>query len=68
MTSDPRPADSSITPLLAIAAFFFVFGTVVLSAVLWTEEPEGRVVNLACGVVFLAVGLAFAWAHRRSRR
>lgn len=65
---DRHPADPTITPFAAIAVFFSVFGAGVISAVFWTEDAAGRVVNLACGLVFLGVGLVFARAQRNRRR
>ena len=63
--SDERPP---IEPAAVLGAFLGVFGTLVLVAIAFTPTTRGRVTNLACGLVLLAVAGVLFLAASSNRR
>ena len=56
-TTEQETGRSSKGPLTAIGIFLGVFGIAVLSGIFFTNTLHGKIINLFCGGLLLAIGL-----------
>jgi hypothetical protein len=52
----------------ALGAFMLAFGLIVLFSIFFTETTEGKLTNLAAGLLIGGIGGAMVWQARRQSR
>ncbi len=67
MEDRERAEGRGLGPLEVMGLFWFVLGVVMVIAVYAPETATGKLVNLAAGLVFLAIGTVAFAAGRRKR-
>jgi len=61
------PEKKETGPLSAIGVFLSVFGVAVIAGIFFTESTHGKIVNLICGGILLAVGVTAFLNDRRKK-
>ena len=54
--------------ILAIGVFLGLFGLAVISAVFFTDTFQGKVVNLASGILLLIISFLAIWRGRSGKK
>jgi hypothetical protein len=60
-----HPARRDASALRLMAAFFILFGLLVLVGLLWDQTRTERIVSIAASTLLLLAGVAFLWIASR---
>jgi hypothetical protein len=55
-------------PLTAIGIFLSVFGVAVISGIFFTHTMHGKVINLVCGGILLAIGFVAIYNDQSGKK